>query len=468
MSRGMPQARHPGASAVILPRMLDRRQAFVVKLEGWTKFASSSVEVHIGVTSPASYLSLRPLRTRLDAAGCGSVSVPEGFDLEMLRGVHVAHVTCGDRALIPANNPAALVNWEGLALSDDKVQLIQQDLSFQNKALYGSPVGDPTEPSNRLHRAVTLFTGVLTTQQSIYPGLITIPLDERPVDREHLELLNGFLRRLALPVSVDPDKWSSSKSSRYPTTAVLIPQIWAPTFEDAHQLATEMVERLQLVLSINRLARPSQVALIVEQRQADDSSRSRVYPFETHYGGNLAGGPIAGEGAEHLAAEFARLGDDRLARLGAGLFAEALAEKNEDFQFFKHWSVLETLSERHGSAGSVALISGSPWPQKARPLDPGPRVYSMVAKVLASNNLSEKGACSPGTDLYDLIQVLKARRNATAHYGGFDPLSPVQQNRPWYAAARKSVGTEREWLRTARDLNVTVLHFALAQPPQPV
>lgn len=462
MNSNEPKTRHPGSSAVILPKILNPGQEFVVKLEGWTEFATSPVDVHIGVTSPASYLSFRPLRIQLDATGSGSVTVPQGFELAMLRGVHVDHVTCGERTLIPANNPAALVNWEGPALSDHEVQLVHQDLSSQNKVLYGSPVGDAADPENRLHRAVTLLTGVLTTQHSIYPGLITIPLDERPVDREHLELLNGFLKKLALPVFVDPDKWTSSKSSRYPTTAVLIPQIWAPGFEDAHRLATEMIERLQIVLSINRLAKASPVALIVEQRQPDDSSRSRVYPFETHYGGNLAGGVIAGEASEHLAVEFAGLGNDPFARLGAGLFAEALAENNEDFKFFKHWSVLETLSERYGDNGTVTLTSGAPWPEKVGPQDPGPKVYSMVAKILASNNISENGFSNPGSNLYELVTALQARRNATAHYGGFDPASPAQQKRRWYGAAMKSSGSEQEWLRAARNLNVTVLHFALA------
>lgn len=462
MDRKEPLARHRGSSAVILPKILGRSQEFVVKLEGWTEFASSSVEVHIGVTSPASYLSFRPLRTQLDAAGSGSVTVPQGFDLEMLWGVHVAHLTCGEGALIPENIPASLLNWGGPALSDGEIQLVQQGLSSENEVLYNSAVGDAADPSNRLHRAVTLLTGVLTTQHAIYPGLITIPLDERPVDREHLELLNGFLRKLALPVSVDPEMWSSAKSGRYPTTAVLIPQIWAPTFEDAHRVAVDMIEKLQLVLSINRLAKASPVALIVEQRQPDDSSRSRVYPFDTYYGGNLAGGPIAGEAVQQLAAEFVGLGSDPFVRLGAGLFAEALAETNEDFGFFKHWSVLETFSDRYGDFGAVTLISGALWPEKVGPQDPGPRVYSMVAKILASSSTSESGFSSPGSDLYELIDVLKARRNATAHYGGFDPKSPSQQKRGWYAAAMKSLGFEQEWLWAARNLNVAVLHFALA------
>src|SRR5699024_803367 len=153
--------------------------------------------------------SFRPLRTQLDAAGNGSVTALQGINAEMLRGVHVAHLTCGDRVRIPANNPAALLNWDGTALNDESVQLIQRTLESQNKALYDSPVGDSADPSTLLHRAVTLLTGVLTTQQCIYPGLITIPLDERPVDKEHLELLNRFLEKLHLPVVVDPEKWAS-------------------------------------------------------------------------------------------------------------------------------------------------------------------------------------------------------------------------------------------------------------------
>lgn len=465
MSSVAPQARHPGSSAVILPKMLNRRQEFVVQLEGWREFASCSVDVHIGVTSPSSYLSFRPLRTQLDSTGSGSVAAPQGIDLEGLWGVHVEHLTCGASALVPANNPAALVNWDGAPLSAEQVQRVQEDLSSQNKTLYSSPVGDPADPANRQHRVVTLLTGVLTTQHCIYPGLITIPLGERPVDREHLELLNQFLRSLKLPVAVDFDKWSSSKSRRYPTTAVLVPQIWAPDFEDAHRLATEMIERLQLVLSINRLAKATPMALIIEQRQPDDSSQSRVYPLETHYGGNLAGGIIAGEAPEHLASEFVKLGSDPFARLGAGLFAEALAEKNDDFRFFKHWSALEAMSERYGDKGAVPLISGAPWPEKLGPQDPGPKVYSMLAKILASNNISEKGFSSPGSNLYELVQVLKGRRNATAHYGGFDPTSSAQQMRGWYADATKSLGSEQEWLWAATNLNVTVLHHALSQQP---
>ncbi|WP_194384813.1 hypothetical protein [Microbacterium luteum] len=461
MSGTKPATRHPGSSAIIMPRILSSGEAFDVHLKGLTEFASHDVEVHLGITSPAGHLSFQPLQVRLDSCGNGNAKVPHGVDLERLWGVYVDHVSNGARTLVPENNPASLVNWTGPAVSDEETQMIHDDLSAQHKNLFGSPVGDPTNPSNHLHRVVTLLAGVLTTQHTIYPGLITVPLDARPVDREHVELLNHFLESLKLPVAVDIGKWASSKASRYPTTAVLIPQIWAPDFENAHQLATEMIERLQLVLSLNRLAKANPVALILEQRQPNNSSRSRVYPLDTHYGGNLIGGAVAGESPDHLASEFVGLGNDPLARLGASLFAEALAERNEDFKFFKHWSVLETLAERLGDGGTVSLMSGAPWPEKVGPQDPGPRVYSMAAKVLAARNIPESGFGGPSSDLYELIQVLKARRNATAHYGGFDAGSSTQQRRAWYPDAMKSLRAEPEWLRAARDLNVAVLHFAL-------
>lgn len=454
-----------GTSAVVLPRILAPGQEFVVQLEGWGEFAGCVVDVHIGLTSPAGYLSLRPLRTQLDASGNGSVRAPRGLDVERLWGLHVDRLTCAGRELIPENNPASLVNWDGPILAEEETQQVYDLLRSECDALFASPIGDPTDSANRLHRVVSVLTGVLTTRHSVYPGLLTVPLDERPVDREHLDLVNGFLGSLKLPVVVDTGKWSLSKSNRYPSTAVLLPQVWAPDFEGAHRLALERIERLQLVLALNRLAKATPVALIIEQRQSDDTSTSRVYPLGTHYTGNLMGGVIAGESPEQLAAEFAGLESDPVARLGASLFAEALAETDEDFRFFKHWSALEVLSERYGDDGAVTLTSGEPWPEALRPLDPAPKVYSMVAKVLSTIKMVEGGLCAPATDLYELIQVLKARRNATAHYGRFDPADPAQQGRGWYAEALKSSGAEPEWLLAARNLNVMMLHFVLGRGP---
>ena len=466
MNNNPPRVRDTSASAVIWPKTLHRSQEFEVLLDGWTDFASRTIQVHIGLTCAPSYLTFRPLSAELDASGNGRVPVPQGFNVEGLWGAHVDHVTCDDQAVIPANNPAALVNWDDTELSDVDVQRVHQELSAQNKLLYHSPVGDPSNPSNRLHRSVVLLAGVLTTRHVIYPGLITIPLAERPVDREHRELLNGFLRSLHLPVLVDEGKWADSKASRYPMTAVLIPQVWAPDFDDAHRIARELVERLQLVLAINRLAKASPVALVIEQRQADNSSQSRIYPYETRYEGNLLGGDLAGESPDILVGDFKRLNDDPLVSLCAGLFAEAIAERNEDFKFFKYWSVLETLSERLGDEGPVALLTGSDWPETIGPMDPGPRVYSMLAKILTDSSMSEDSLPGPATDLYELVQVFKARRNATAHYGGFAPANAAQQARGWFSNASKSLGSEAEWIESLRWISLTSLRFALGTGSQ--
>ena len=240
----------------------------------------------------------------------------------------------------------------------------------------------------------------------------------------------------------------------------------AEDFDSAHRIASEAINRLQLVLSINRQAAAKPVALVIEQRQPDESSLSRVYPFDTRYAGNLAGGFIAGESPEQLDAEFRGMQGNALARLAATLFSEALAEVNEDFAFFKYWACLEVLSEELGSDGDVNIIDGSPWPEKVGPLDPGPRVYAMIASILSSKNVHEPSFSAPGTDLYDLVQTLKARRNATAHYGGFDAGSQAQQSRSWYPHALKSSTDTFQWLLTARSTCVTVLRFALSSKPE--
>lgn len=458
--------RHMNATATIEPRFLRKGEEFTLVLRGWTKFAGSVVEAHIGVTCPASYLSFRPLQAHLDADGNGTVVVPEGIDVDWLWSAYVDRVSGQDQTLLPWSNPASLVNWDGDSLTEEGAQLVHYSLSGQNKSLYGSPLGDSSNPLNRVHRVVTLLTGVLTTQHNIYPGLITIPLDKRPVDREHLELLNHFLGGLKLPVKIDAEKWFSSKANRHPTTAVLIPQIWAEDFDSAHLIASEAINRLQLVLSLNRLAAAKPVALVIEQRQPDETSLSRVYPFDTRYTGNLAGGFIAGESSEQLEAEFRGMQEHALARLAATLFSEALAEVNEDFAFFKYWACLEVLSEELGSNGALSLTDGSPWPDKVNPLDPGPKVYSMIASILLARSTHEQSFSAPGTDLYDLVQVLKARRNATAHYGGFDAGSQAQQSRPWYPHALRSSTSTFEWLGAARSLCVTALRFALSSSPQ--
>jgi hypothetical protein len=69
------------------------------------------------------------------------------------------------------------------------------------------------------------------------------------------------------------------------------------------------------------------------------------------YRGNLLGGPISGEHPPTIRWHLNRLRDSDTLQLYVGLYREALREANEELQYFRYWSLLETVARGKGYVG---------------------------------------------------------------------------------------------------------------------
>jgi hypothetical protein len=111
------------------------------------------------------------------------------------------------------------------------------------------------------------------------------------------------------------------------------------------------------------------------------------------------------------------------------------------------------------SSTEVTLLDGSPWPTDSGSAKYAvPRVYQLL-----KTGLSSQAEIAIEADLYTTIRGWYGRRNATAHYGTFDPSNPTQQKKGWFADAistrRNSSGDLVEgepWLHGLRE-TVTLL-----------
>ncbi len=194
------------------------------------------------------------------------------------------------------------------------------------------------------------------------------------------------------------------------------------------------------ILGLNRDARGRPVATVIEQRQPDDSIKHRIYIEDEGYRGNLIGGFLSGEDQQQLLAQHHAMRADPLLRMCVDLYAEALADHSPDARFFRVWSLLETLSHsRVPRAQPVVRLDGTPWPGRHGTTSAAaPRVYELIAsKFFQSRQVNESSAFAPAEDLYEAVRCWYARRNATGHYGRFDPTDARQHAQLCFQTRRR-------------------------------
>lgn len=204
---------------------------------------------------------------------------------------------------------------------------------------------------------------------------------------------------------------------------------------------------------------------MIEQRQPDDSIKHRIYVEDASYGGNLLGGFISGEDQGQLLAQGAAMRSDPLLRLCVDLYAEALADPSHDARYLRLWSVVETLSGARVPAGQTVMrLDGTTWPGSHSTTDAAPRAYALIASVFGPGSVDESSSVAPASDLYEAVCGWYARRNATGHYGRFDPTDARQQAQRWFARAQQTVssgGPRDPWLMAFERVAALVLNREL-------
>lgn len=342
----------------------------------------------------------------------------------------------------------------------------RRELEQLQEQRYAQPIGDAAAPGAVEHRVLMALERLLITTPLRLPGVQVFPVEARPTGEEQRQMIDHVLAEVGWATRILPETWAEHVSPSRPWTAILCGPVWATDMEQAAALAWEIRHDLIALFGLNRGARGRPVATVIEQRQPDDSIKSRWYVEDARYGGNLLGGFVSGEDQTSLLVQHAALNADAVLRLCVDLYAEALADPSADAQYLRLWSVLETLSgARYPVSQPVRRLDGTAWPGSSNTTHfAAPRVYQLIAHVLQQGQIDEQSFAGPASDLYEAVRAWYARRNVTGHYGRLDMTDSRQQAQGWFSRAAATVpgaGTPDHWLMNFRHAVETVLHAEL-------
>lgn len=334
----------------------------------------------------------------------------------------------------------------GRAPSPVDLQVTERELAQRRERRFNAAIGS-NDPGATAFCVVCVIEGLLMQQPLRLPAIEIIPTTAADPKTSQVDLLNFVLAEIQSSVTVDPSWWAAQSRQRSPWTLLRMPKVWAPGPEAARAVALPTRDRVLHLLALNRGSSGRPIATVVGEAAR---GKGAVFYESGGYTGNLAGGFIAGESQHDLLVQDAAVQADRLLALATWLYREALAEADPDFAFFRFWSVLETLATNRIQPGRVVVLEdGSIWPTKSKTTDfAAPRVYELLRLKAAP--------AAPAASLYEAVRAWYGRRNATAHYGRFDPTDPLQKKQPWFPFAQLTehpppVGGIGDWLRGARD-----------------
>ena len=283
------------------------------------------------------------------------------------------------------------------------------------------------------YRGFAFVQGCSLTRRMRFHGFELVPVDTDRQPSEMLTLLAAVLKELGGRSNFSGNTTLRSAITRNnPLVVIHIPVIHATTRGEAFGALKEHCKVVLSTLAPHRLAKGRVFAFVLEDRIfAGNWLELGGRPYE----GNLAGGFISGEDPVSLSRAFESVKSDPMIQLFATLHSEALAEENPDFAYFRFWNLLESIATMRIAGGlQVMDFNGAPvLNKKGNPLTTsaaGPRVHELIRSRFTAHSITDtffNMTYPPGTDLWRCVEVWKAFRHATAHFGGFRPSDPVQQ-----------------------------------------
>lgn len=323
-------------------------------------------------------------------------------------------------------------------LSPADVVALVTSVSDERREFFDQAVGD--EDGSTEYRVKILVAGLHLTTILSYPGLQVRPLSIKRGPTWDGEVLSEILATSGWGVIADLDAWASGRLRSRPMALMNIDRIRADSGEEAHRTAMRLGEAVLDVLALRRDARGEIVGSAVQED--GNTVEALIAPHGPTYRGNLLGGFISGEDPHDFVKEVeAVLASPRLALL-LSLYAEAEAEDDLDFAYFRFWGLLELISMTHVSDGiAISDFADKPVDEYGKSVNTGQRqsranVYELLKQSFMAGSIGEKRPSVRGSGtLWDATGVWYGRRNATAHYGGLRAGDSEQRNRPWFASA---------------------------------
>lgn len=269
-----------------------------------------------------------------------------------------------------------------------------------------------------------------------------LPLGELSAS-EHIELLEVFFQKLGGSCPKEfLDRVGKITKAQNPVTVVHFPLIRAVGQDEAKRFVLERCPVINDLLSLHR----SSYGRILGILMSDMNSGESLYiPVIEPYRGNLLAGFISGEDPRTIRDNLVQVLSDISLQLFLSLYRQGEAEVNVDFGYFRYWNLLEAMAVRYIPDGiNITDIHGTILMSKNKAVTTVSgigRVYQLIKSHFESGQIAENPFTSSlpsNRSLWELCQIWYAFRNATAHYGGFDPNNPIQRRKPWYSIARSA------------------------------
>jgi hypothetical protein len=398
-------------------------------------------------------LQLRPTENRLVWATKWKLVA----DLPSL--VEVGDVTVGPTML--GSSPTGPVRWvflkpdggDGTWMSDERAQAERERLEGLRKQHFTGPLVAPDAAQDAPEFYVlAIADNLLLTQEQSVPGLILSPMtsvlgdDIRVVLNENL-VQRGFRQALM------PDKWIEQMRRDRP--AVLIEcRVKAETAEAARTFSSEVIKGMLALMTLLRGAAARLIGGVVgEQAAAGHYDVRGIWIEHSGYTGNLMGGIISGEDVHGLQRLWSDLQANPRAQLWASLYADAVRDPRWDYQFFRCFSLLETIADSvvwpnvvvtDAAGNRRQLPSGNGYYTTSK--QPG-KTYALLmhlATIIPQSPISfttqrPSTNVAAADQLWDEVMIWRELRNDVAHEGAWQLPHPGET--PEHAAAHNAIAS---------------------------
>jgi hypothetical protein len=343
------------------------------------------------------------------------------------------------------------------SLTAEEAANCAREVQRRREEMYAEPLGEPDGVEAKEFRVLMFVERLLLTGLLRVPGVRLAPLVEtgQTVRRsfglgssDELDLINHVLRDMGWmdpQASVDPSWWRDKSSQSRPVVLMHAPRVFAANSNHALQIAHNRRDRLLRLLAFHRNSSGIPFATVIQMLdpRTGNYTDAQVYFEVEQYKGNRMGGFVSGEDQSLLLADDRTTRSDPFLGFVLHLHAEAQAEKDLDFAYFRYWNLLETVAAERVERGTpvtnfygdvILTGGGKPFTTNGA----RGRVYEMVKRGMQARGCGEdlyQQARDLSLGLWDAVYAWYGFRNATAHHGGFNPDDPNQQRQPWYEAA---------------------------------
>jgi hypothetical protein len=328
---------------------------------------------------------------------------------------------------------------------------------------------------------LAIADNLLLTQEQRVPGMSLKPIASVLGDDIRV-VLNDLLQRRGFRQGLKPDKWIEKMRQDRPAVVIEC-RVQAESPDAAKEFSSEAIKRMLDLMTLRRRAAARLIGGVVgHQTDSDHYDVRGIWIEHSGYTGNWMGGIISGEDIHGLQASWSGLQVNPRAQLWASLYADAVRDTRWDYQFFRCFTLLETIAEDVvpskktiiDAAGNPRLKSdGKPYSTREARGKVYELLMHMAAKVPTSPASFTCQKPSPTVEaadqLWDELSIWGQVRNDVAHEGAWQPPHPAEK--PAHAATRAAIASRghdgtfefgsREIVKKIQEAVRTVLFAAI-------